>query len=1838
MMMQTIGETIQEIHHTLCDYLEATYHISNPGLITQRHRLLEEIGVTHQQPYLESTPRYKTEQSFSQLGLPPAALQAFDAVSTAEGDKPLLIHDPPFHHQAESVLQTLTNERSLIVMTGTGSGKTECFVLPILGKLANEARDHVDSFQQCAVRAIILYPMNALVNDQLGRLRLLFGDSRVRRLFQNWAGRPARFGRYTSRTLYPGVRTVEKDQERLKPLGDYYVRHLEIASGLIDGDREAAQRLVVELQKRGKWPAKSDLVEWYGKTGSRWQNRSGAFQRCITLPDDAELLTRHEIQTAPPDVLVTNYSMLEYMLMRPIERPIFDATRKWLGDNPHQKLLLVVDEAHLYRGAAGSEVALLIRRLRARLGIGSDRLQVICTSASFQSPDYAPKFAAKLTGKSEDEFHKIVGNLKLSDTAAPGNSIEASCLASIDLERFNNALTDEERFRTIEPFLDLRGVVQRADLQAALYEALVDFPAMGYLINKTMQQTCPANTLGSQVFPDSKSRLADQAATVLIALGSIARLRPEEPGLLPCRVHSFYRGLPGLWVCMDPECSGLTEEERGGPTGRLYGQPREACDYCGGRVLELYTCRICGTAYARAYTNDLDEPSFLWSDAGMRFKTETGEVEELKPFDLLLESPSTGADIVPADFDIVTGRLNPVEESNRRRQVHVVKDRSGVRPGAQDDNRSLDPNPGEFKPCGVCLQSAAFGRTSVQDHQTKGDQPFQSLITKQIQVQPPNQVQQTSFAPLRGRKVLVFSDSRQTAARLAPNLQTYSMQDVLRPLIIRGFWHLQNHPAIRTLLSLEDTYLAILLSAAELGVRLRPELRQQESFQLAREVDDAVANGILNSDSELLSLLVEARSQDPPVSLLRGIMRALTDPYYGLESLGLASLTATQPYATKIANELPSVPGTATTVEERLALAKAWVRCWRRYGFRLYNWMSDEIRPHSGKFKALENLIQDRAGRRVFEKNCLPLLIQWFTEPVGASKHRLRGIRLSLDIGGDWVYCKTCRTTQRPFPNRAICLNCGSDGAHVIDPNIDPVFRARKGYYRASTLDALQSPPVPPIALIAAEHTAQLNSAQAKEVFSKAEEHELLFQDVDLGPDEKQRPRTAIDVLSCTTTMEVGIDIGSLSGVALRNAPPARANYQQRAGRAGRRGNAVATVIAFGSADSHDEHYFTHPEEMIRGPVIDPSLTLNNCDIAQRHVLAYLLQRYHGDRMLTLEPNRQNNNLFSVLGTVEDFKKADAPINRDDFAHWMQLELSRLYTEIDDWLPGDLTPQDRQFLLDRLREHALEQIDKCLDLAQAFDESPTPPPDVSDQSEEQAETGEETPTSDPLTEYLLDRLLYRGVLPRYAFPTDVATFHVFDPVNSTRYRPAFTFTPSQGLPVAVSEYAPGREIWVGGRRFTSGALYSPMIRDRARAWEQRKLYFECKLCHYGKTEEQVDAKKGDKLDCPACGEQGSFGEARWWVRPPGFAHPYFIDEGTSPDDQPPKSYATRAKLIAPTPSEAGTWTCVNERLRTHHLRQPLLVTNRGPREQGYTYCTRCGLIEASILADRVVTPGHLKPFPAAVDKTCPGDRVAKGIVLGTDFITDVLLISLRVSAPVRLRPGLLATEVALRTLSDALAQAACQELELDAAELQAEFRPALTLHGQNGLEAEIYLYDTLPGGAGFARQAGELKDRLFDRALQVLTCCPDRCDSSCYRCLRSYKNKLDHFLLDRHIAAALLNYLLKGALPTLDDNRLRGSRDLLYEDLQRQGDPDLTFERDTIINVPGLGACRAPILATRDGRQTVIDLTWPLTPDYPITDDVRELREFSAVPVCLLDELVIRKNLPRATTELLHRI
>lgn len=1828
----TITETIGEIREALREYIEAAYHIGAPTLVQQRKRLLDEVGVTYQVPYLESTPRYVLGEAFRDLELPAAATDLLEAMSGTDGANGPLIFDPPYSHQATALRLSLREKRSLVVTTGTGSGKTESFLLPILGKLAVEAKTRPASFGMPGVRAILLYPMNALVNDQLGRLRLMMGDPRVVAKFNGWGGRTARFARYTSRTLYPGVRTAKRDQERLLPIERFYLDLLETADDGESTGAERAQGLITHLRVKGKWPGKPDLRAWYGAKRSRWQGPQGRFVRAVTLPEDAELLTRHEVLEAPPDVLITNYSMLEYMLMRPLERPIFDATRDWLAQHPDETFVLVVDEAHLYRGAAGAEVGLLLRRLRARLGLTPERVEVICTSASFTDAAGAKVFAAELSGKQPAEFETISGQLALRPDPRRGSAADAKVLASISLVSFYNAATDDERLETVTPLLRYRGVREECPTDRALHEALADFPPMSQLVNLTMGRALPLAALASEVFETPRHEEAELALTVLVALGSVARRSDSQPGLLPCRVHSMFRGLPGLWACLDQACTGLEEQERSGPVGMLFAQPRDVC-VCGARVFELYTCRQCGSAYARAYTDDLTTPQYLWAERGRAFVSSGDSADELEPLDLCLEDPLRDH-VEPAELDLITGQLNPQALGERNRQVFLRLDRSPAMPPRNEDH------PGEFRPCGVCGLAGSFNRTSVQDHQTKGDEPFQALITRQLQVQSPSQPK-TDFAPLQGRKVLTFSDSRQTAARLAPNLQKYSMRDVLRPLIVVGMRELQSveDENMVAQLSLEHVYLALLVGAVRLGVRLRPELRAGESLQAQRDAEDILRDGDPSVPNVMLRLLLTVGNQPPPESLRRALNDALLERYYGLQALALGSLAERVSISDRLIAELPPLGAQVQTSEQRLTLVRYWLNEWADPGV-WFNWMSPPnwwlvprgVGPHSGKFAHLGRWLDAFGAKRDFERTWLPPLLRAFCEVTPDRKHRMLARNLTLDVTDAWATCLVCRATQRPFPSPSRCVSCGRDTVEHIDPDADPVFDARKGYYRGSTRRALEG--TRPMSVIAAEHTAQLSAASPAEVFSKAEEHELLFQDIDLGPGSAGEDRFAIDVLSCTTTMEVGIDIGALSGVALRNMPPGRANYQQRSGRAGRRGSSVATVVAFGSSDTHDEHYFREPEGMISGTVDDPFLTLDNEEIVKRHVTAFLLQRYHQTQLPNIRPDAQSAYLFEVLGKVRGFLDPDSPLSRRGFEAWLRSKEPELRAELDDWIPEQLAAPERDRLLRNFVSGTLSSVDEALGDEGATNDAPSPGApaieDPTDRDERPPETGEERQDPSRANTFLLDRLLYKGALPRYAFPTDVVAFHVFD-VDRSGYRHAYQYAPSQALAAALTQYAPGKEVWIDGKLWTSGALYSSISSDRREAWMNRRWYFDCSVCHFARTVAHESAHGGETRNCPACKGIGTFGEAKNWVRPPGFAHPYSLPEGTSPDDAPSTSYATRAKLVASGPSEGGEWTKVADGLRHHYRHDRLLVSNTGPRQEGYSYCTKCGLIEPTANPVGHISAPHTKPYPDARHPECTGGASTRGLVLGTDFFSDILLVSMTVQHPLVLRPGYLSNDVALRTLCEALTIAATRALGIATDEIQAEHRPALTEGGGAGAEAEIYLYDTLPGGAGFTRRIGEMGRSLYDGALSILEECPAKCDRSCYRCLRRFGNRFEHELLDRHVGATLLRHLLFGNDPSLAPERVTQAEDRLFHDVLRLGMEDVRVDRRAPFDVPGIGPIEAPILVRTPSRVLIVAIHGPLTPGYLGTSELRDAAEYGSTRVVPVDELLVSRNLPQAT-------
>src|SRR6185369_4272779 len=305
----------------------------------------------------------------------------------------------------------------------------------------------------------------------------------------------------------------------------------------------------------------------------------------------------------------------------------------------------------------------------------------------------------------------------------------------------------EDRRRAVAPLLRHLGVTPDADVAKNLHAALDPYPPLSLLVNETMRQSRPVGSLGAMVFPGVDPDVADMAVTNLASLATFARLKTDEPSLLPCRVHNFFRGLRGLWVCMNPDCTQVDATQRG-VAGKLYSQPMTQCA-CGSRVLELYTCRQCGTAYGRGYCENPESPTLVWNEPGARLRGPTGTVDELLALDMLLTPPAQSDAAEEAVYDLPTGRINAPRPVGPTRSVYLRPNRrpqpvaAGAPPPAQTEQ------PGAFDECPVCDRESWQGLSPVQDHETKGDQPFQVLLTRQLQIQPENAEPATVFAPLR---------------------------------------------------------------------------------------------------------------------------------------------------------------------------------------------------------------------------------------------------------------------------------------------------------------------------------------------------------------------------------------------------------------------------------------------------------------------------------------------------------------------------------------------------------------------------------------------------------------------------------------------------------------------------------------------------------------------------------------------------------------------------------------------------------------------------------------------------------------------------------------------------------------------------------------------------------------------------------------------------------------------------------------------------------------------------------------------------------------------------------
>lgn len=1716
-MQFTPNQAAAHLKESIASYIESQYRISHPLVFEERAALLRERGVIAQDPFIEATPAFAPGRLLRDLEherpdfVPPGLSEL------VEHGLPL-DRFPLYTHQEQALLASGGESPNLLVATGTGSGKTEAFVLPILARILGEASGwtaptashskgyfdiEADAWRHSrrhetrpsALRAIILYPMNALVNDQMSRLRRVLSlngspDWQREHLNENLI----HFGMYTS--LTPPTRTPTESAKRQQ--FEEYMEQLEEEWG----------SLPQNLRDTGNWPAVGG----------------------------AEMLCRWDMQGAPPDILVTNYSMLEYMLIRGIENPIFESTRSWLEGGDDRVVTLVLDEAHTYTGAKGTEVAHLVRRLKERLGIrpGTNKLRAIATSASIpdvaEASDELLQFVSNLFGEPGSSFSLIHAGIT---DALPGERVTS--LSSMDaFAKFHGTFaTGDPRpgIRELSESLGLDMPNEDLDPQVALYGLLSDSEDLRWVRARTARNATEINQLALECWPVSGDpKLRELALAGLLAAGSFAREvpLPDTPPILSMRIHAFFRGIPGFWACLNRDCPEIPAVFRGSrPMGKVYTDPRPWCsDACGTRVLELFSCRKCGLLFVGGIPDGDAGSLWPWSD------DYSDEVKNLNDFRIFgVENPHEDD---PVEHRSMRSTLLCRPQDSHSRETFRV-----TPVGVRDSGGDFIPFPNQCPRC-QNYRSPDGRREVIEPLRTRGPRSISVVMEDSLRVQPDTASSNRVARP----KALVFSDSRQDAAMLAADLRRDHRYDVFRQLIYRVLHMCSacNGTGIR---SEEPTY------------RIGQEIVSIESPCEKCLGDGYKGNPSPISYDELRNTVIELEMQrgiDPTYGHVSNAFEKIADgdddvfeqariafdilarreiaqQEIGLEPLGLAVWSVNLPEDT---GQFP-----ALTTGETRSLLRTVARILATEDILLppdprlpWDWPHDERMQSYEKRRILPgrrmdgnnvpyNLQPQRklgrymlaVARRLVAEDRIEAVGRWLEDlhwPLWralkgfgilsnagrrVSDETPQGIRLNtfeLQAIGDTVYrCSACRYIMGEAL-LGVCYRCGQEVTEVAPESI-------QSYFRRSTEFASARTSYPdPFPVQTAEHTAAIRREEARDI-------ERWFQDHFRPSEEPEDKR--INVLSVTTTMEMGIDIGSLLSVGLRNVAPTVANYQQRAGRAGRRGSAVATVITYALDRSHDQYYFHRPSEIISQPPRVPSLYLENEVIARRHVRSLTL----GAFFLNWLEESSSRGLFETWGTAEQF------VDRNGLAEF-----------------AEHTRLNRDKLIERLKDIVDESLENRL--GEWLHALPNEVDEVARGADGKAG--------------LLGGLLLAGLIPKYGFPVDVVNLAIpQDEDQEDRYESQDFYSGiSRDLAIALTEFAPGAEILQGRfpetYTYRSAGVYDPSA--RIPNYSPTEVLNECRRCR-AVTLTRVGS---DPVSvCPECGDNSMASVP--YLRPAGFT----VDSAR-PDGGRVKYTSGGRERAGYTPS-AQLLVGANALTRGNSVGSfapnlysavhvgDLFMRNMGPdrSKPGFLLCPVCGRHLVDGPPGPHTYPADVPPHrgfqrgPRAGDR-CPNEKQFNRAVLGHRFTSEVILLA--VDMPEALDADMVspAGKAVWHSFGTLMAEAAARHLQVSPDELQVGVRPMRDDFGR--IQGEVFIYDNVPGGAGYARAIEGSLSNITQLALELgRTCNNPYCRGACYHCLYSYRNQRLHNLLDRELGVSVLEFLLEGRHPVLDPNGQR---------------------------------------------------------------------------------------------------
>ncbi|MEU5034069.1 DEAD/DEAH box helicase [Streptomyces rubiginosohelvolus] len=1728
--------SFEHLKDALFRYYNTPFGLADEHLERERQDLFDVNGGAWRRPLLEVRPRYVQMDA----GIAESVKAAGAHPDLAELVQLGLMQGVPslYEHQHRALAAAVRDGRDVVVTAGTGSGKTESFMLPILADLVRESADWPtaslpsnrwwvspngeyqpqragEAGRHAAVRALVLYPMNALVDDQMMRLRRALDSDDARAwLARSRPGHRFYFGRYTGATPVPG--------EVGSPAG------------------------VKTLRK--EFPATEERSR-------QAQKASGDGRYFIPRLDGAEMRCRWDMIQAPPDIMITNYSMLNVMLMRSRESQIFDKTRRWLEEVPDARFTLVVDELHMYRGTAGTEIAYLLRNLRHRLGLDHrpDKFRILAASASLEAPRDLD-FLQEFFGVDRNRFVVLGGQLVLPAHTRTDISHHAEAYAALDPDP---APSEADQFL--------------ADTGAG--DALVNALRDGDRLIADFD-----DAVAARIFPAADTAVQKNALRGVLA----ALRRSADPRTPKLRGHLFFRNIPGVWACSDPQCPDAPRPEGMERTvGKLYPRPTSRCS-CDARVLELLYCQNCGDPFLGGYA---PESAFRNAAKGRPF--EAGLLADLPDLDSLPDAAAAGPSAanyvvywprkddpaveklewnstsdrgaLSADFEFKRSKYDPRTGILRNHRDHtgwsfhssVPQSKKG-RPRLKAED--LPAAPTQCPNCGDNWEVRQVGTEhfSLNDSRRMRT-PVRSMRTGFEKV---NQVLTTGIlSHLPNRQAVVFSDSRQDAAKLSAGLGLRHYQDLLRLLLaeeVEG----QGDPAADLAAvsgfyrkSPENPVDKETAKAARDRLRARdPEtydawVKLQKASESLDDLDDDLPDSA--GEAALYSRLSRVPSLDSHGSAVAERLVQLGinpgGPKASLQQTSYRNGSQPQPWTSLY--QWPEVPGGKVRDESGLVLSERQEQLRQDIREALTTELLNGLFGSAGRdFESLglgwltlatdqAPLESERASDAALARASLRVLghmrrFAGLRSPADEPPKKLRDFWASAadHLGQDpddlrdtveqiwgeavkkyviqpervalrhgravsWT-CSVCRR-RHLHPGVGVCTKC----RRLLPAAPEPFEGTEADYYAWMAHGQFGD-----FRLNTAELTGQTDRLDAQA-------RQARFQGIFLDGKEHELPDT-LDILSVTTTMEAGVDIGPLSAVLMANMPPTRFNYQQRVGRAGRRTSPVALALTVCRGRSHDEHYFQDPQRITNDPTPPPYLSTDMKDIYQRVLAAEVLRRAFdaahgaaGDDTGT-DPTR---NVHGQFGHTADWSAVSEAVSGWIKSH--DVEICSLAEALADrtrstWPPAQAAAWVAQELVNRVTQ-------------------------IADEPRGHHE--------------LSQRLAESGLLPMFGFPTSARYLYTKRPSESYPWPPNGVV--DRSLDIAISQFAPGAETVKDGQVHTAvGAVaFEPTGRAPRAVQEplgQPVLIGICRACgHLAEDVQALPEQEDAPLQpCRACGTaDGSYREIEL-REPAGFY------SGKARDFD--GNFAWRARSLAPRTAadlEHGA---------PLKIETPGMVVHAGKGERYAVNDNGGRLFQFSKVSPATRWSGAYLEAGAAdlfpwLAKDIAADEEPLTTAIGATQHTDLFLLGPQASEIPALGLRLNLTSAPQNTgfpddrsgrraawysLAALLRTAAGSLLQVQPNEIASGIHGAGS--GSSKARTFAFLSDTLDNGAGYCTHLAEREvfEQLMATANKMLAGFADGahgrdCRGSCYQCLRDYTNMAYHSLLDWRLAGELLAIL-----------------------------------------------------------------------------------------------------------------